>query len=49
MRTIRGEVKPVIAWGNVPMLPHVMRQGSDDHPEPGAAGALRGDDRRRGR
>src|SRR5260370_633609 len=19
-------------WGNVPMLPHVMRQGSDDHP-----------------
>jgi microcystin degradation protein MlrC len=22
----------VMAWGNVPMLPHVMRQGSDDHP-----------------
>ena len=21
-----------MAWGNVPMLPHVMRQGSDDHP-----------------
>jgi microcystin degradation protein MlrC len=32
IRTIRGEVRPVIAWGNVPMLPHVMRQGSDDHP-----------------
>ncbi|HXP03441.1 MAG TPA: M81 family metallopeptidase [Stellaceae bacterium] len=32
MRAIRGEVRPVIAWGNVPMLPHVMRQGSDDHP-----------------
>ncbi len=32
MRTIRGEAKPVMAWGNVPMLPHVMRQGSDDHP-----------------
>ncbi len=32
LRTIRGEVRPVIAWGNVPMLPHVMRQGSDDHP-----------------
>jgi microcystin degradation protein MlrC len=32
MRAIRGEAKPVIAWGNVPMLPHVMRQGSDDHP-----------------
>src|SRR5204863_3567723 len=28
----RGEVRPVMAWGNVPMLPHVMRQGSDDHP-----------------
>src|ERR1700732_3135969 len=29
---MRGEVRPVMAWGNVPMLPHVMRQGSDDHP-----------------
>jgi microcystin degradation protein MlrC len=29
---IRGEARPVMAWGNVPMLPHVMRQGSDDHP-----------------
>src|SRR5579872_3700238 len=28
----RGEARPVMAWGNVPMLPHVMRQGSDDHP-----------------
>src|SRR5690242_1715855 len=32
LRAMRGEVKPVMAWGNVPMLPHVMRQGSDDHP-----------------
>ena len=32
LSTIRGEVKPVMAWGNVPMLPHVMRQGTDDHP-----------------
>jgi len=32
LRTIRGEVSPVMAWGNVPMLPHVMRQGTDDHP-----------------
>ncbi|HZK92258.1 MAG TPA: M81 family metallopeptidase [Stellaceae bacterium] len=32
VRAIRGEVRPVMAWGNVPMLPHVMRQGSDDHP-----------------
>ena len=32
LRAMRGEVHPVMAWGNVPMLPHVMRQGSDDHP-----------------
>jgi microcystin degradation protein MlrC len=32
LRTIRGEVNPVMASGNVPMLPHVMRQGTDDHP-----------------
>jgi microcystin degradation protein MlrC len=32
LKAIRGEARPVIAWGNVPMLPHVMRQGSDDHP-----------------
>jgi microcystin degradation protein MlrC len=32
LRAMRGEVQPVMAWGNVPMLPHVMRQGTDDHP-----------------
>jgi microcystin degradation protein MlrC len=32
LRAIRGEVKPVMAWRNEPMLPHVMRQGTDDHP-----------------
>jgi microcystin degradation protein MlrC len=32
LKAMRGEVRPVIAWGNVPMLPHVMKQGSDDHP-----------------
>src|SRR5215471_2884030 len=32
LRAMRGEVNPVMAWGNVPMLPHVMRQGTDDHP-----------------
>ena len=25
-------VKPVMAWRNEPMLPHVVRQGTDDHP-----------------
>jgi microcystin degradation protein MlrC len=32
LRAIKGEVRPVMAWGNAPMLPHVMRQGTDDHP-----------------
>jgi len=32
LKTMRGAARPVMAWGNVPMLPHVMRQGSDDHP-----------------
>lgn len=31
-RTIRGECKPVMAWGNRPMLPHIMRQSSYDEP-----------------
>ena len=29
---LRGEAQPVAAWGNRPMLPHVMRQGSGDFP-----------------
>jgi microcystin degradation protein MlrC len=32
LRAMRGEVKPVMAWRNEPMLPHVMRQGTDNHP-----------------
>jgi microcystin degradation protein MlrC len=32
LRAIRGEVRPVMAWGNAPMLPHIMRQGTDEHP-----------------
>ncbi|NJN51176.1 MAG: M81 family metallopeptidase, partial [Gammaproteobacteria bacterium] len=31
-RMLRGEVSPTMAWGNAPMLPHVMRQGTDDFP-----------------
>ncbi len=46
---LAGEVAPTMAWGNRPMLPHVMRQGTDDFPnrnlqararEMEAAGAL---------
>ncbi|MBL6951241.1 MAG: M81 family metallopeptidase [Alphaproteobacteria bacterium] len=29
---LRGEATPTLAWGNRPMLPHVMRQGTDDFP-----------------
>jgi microcystin degradation protein MlrC len=32
LRAMRGEITPVMAWGNAPMLPHVMRQGTDDQP-----------------
>jgi len=32
MRMLKGEVRPTTAWGNVPMLPHVMRQGTADEP-----------------
>jgi microcystin degradation protein MlrC len=29
---IKESVRPTMAWGNRPMLPHVMRQGSGDFP-----------------
>jgi microcystin degradation protein MlrC len=32
LRTIRGEIRPSMAWGNLPMLPHVMRQGTHSEP-----------------
>jgi microcystin degradation protein MlrC len=32
LRALRGEVKPVTAWGRAPMLPHVMAQGTHAHP-----------------
>ena len=32
IRAIRGGASPTMAWGNAPMLPHIMRQGTDDHP-----------------
>ncbi len=31
-KLLRGEAMPTMAWGNRPMLPHVMRQGTDDFP-----------------
>ncbi len=29
---LAGDIAPVMRWGNAPMLPHVMRQGTDDPP-----------------
>jgi microcystin degradation protein MlrC len=29
---LEGKVRPSMAWGHRPMLPHVMRQGTDDFP-----------------
>ncbi|UHL63620.1 M81 family metallopeptidase [Paralcaligenes sp. KSB-10] len=31
-KTIQGELRPVMTWGNRPMLPHVMRQGTHSGP-----------------
>ncbi|MEM7217661.1 MAG: M81 family metallopeptidase [Pseudomonadota bacterium] len=31
-RALDGDCMPVMRWGNAPMLPHVMRQGTDDEP-----------------
>ncbi len=32
LRVMRGEVRPTAAWGNAPMLPHVMAQGTHRAP-----------------
>lgn len=32
IEAMNNRVNPTVAWGNCPMLPHVMRQGTDDHP-----------------
>jgi microcystin degradation protein MlrC len=32
VRAIRGEIRPVMAWGAAPMLPHVMMQGTHMFP-----------------
>jgi microcystin degradation protein MlrC len=32
LRVLREEVKPTLAWGNAPMLPHVMAQGTHQAP-----------------
>ena len=29
---VQGKTKPTSAWGRVPMIPHVMRQSSEDEP-----------------
>jgi len=29
---LAGSVRPTMVWGQAPMLPHVMRQGTDDFP-----------------
>jgi microcystin degradation protein MlrC len=32
LRKLRGELTPTMVWGNLPMLPHIMRQGTADSP-----------------
>jgi len=46
LETIKGRARPTMAWGNVPMLPHVMKQGSFENPNKALqqrAAAMRGD------
>ncbi|MBV9051390.1 MAG: M81 family metallopeptidase [Hyphomicrobiales bacterium] len=35
VKATRGEARPTMAWGNVPMLPHVMAQGTHQAPNKG--------------
>jgi microcystin degradation protein MlrC len=32
VKAIRGEIRPTMAWANVPMLPHVMAEGTHQAP-----------------
>ncbi|MBN35587.1 MAG: microcystin degradation protein MlrC [Rhodospirillaceae bacterium] len=32
VQALKGELSPVMAWGNRPMLPHIMEQGTADGP-----------------
>ncbi len=32
LKMLEGKATPTMVWGNAPMLPHVMRQGTDDYP-----------------
>jgi microcystin degradation protein MlrC len=32
LRALKGEVKPVMAWGNVPLLAQTLRQNTDESP-----------------
>ncbi len=32
LRALKGEVRPTMAWGNRPMLPHTLRMGTDAPP-----------------
>jgi len=32
LNSMVGTTTPTMVWGNAPMLPHVMRQGTDDYP-----------------
>ena len=32
LRAMRGEIRPVMAWGNRPLMPHTLCMGTDDAP-----------------
>ena len=39
-RHLNGDYLPTMIWGNAPMLPHVMRQGTDDEPNKALQGRV---------
>ena len=38
LRALKGEVKPVMAWGNVPLLAQTLRQNTAETPDEGLRG-----------
>jgi len=41
LRYLKGEVKPVMAWGNVPLLAQTLRQNTDESPMKDCVDAVR--------
>ena len=45
LRYMKGEVKPVMAWGNVPLLAQTLRQNTDESPMKNCVDAARAEEK----